>query len=129
MADAEIQTSMSRIWLGSDGIIRQINAPGTIIDVERSREALAAFRQAGGEGPKLIYTDITGIVSADAGSRRFGVSEEYTREVKAMGLRGGSAVSRMIGNFFMRLNRPPYPTRLFATEEQAVAWLETFREG
>jgi len=31
---------------------------------------------------------------------------------------------KMIGNFFMGLNKLPIPTRLFTTEESALLWLE-----
>ena len=38
----------------------------------------------------------------------------------------GSPVSRVIGNFFVGLNRPKYPLRLFDDQEFATAWLLGF---
>jgi hypothetical protein len=32
-------------------------------------------------------------------------------------------VSRVLGNFFLGLNKPRFPTKLFSTEADAVAWL------
>ncbi len=38
----------------------------------------------------------------------------------------GSPVSRVIGNFFMGLNKPIYPTKLFTDPQKAIRWLQTF---
>jgi hypothetical protein len=35
-------------------------------------------------------------------------------------------MSRMLGTFFLSVNKPIYPTRLFDDEASAVAWLQTF---
>ena len=37
-----------------------------------------------------------------------------------------SPLTRAIGNFFLGLNKPLMPTRLFTSEEEALAWLKTF---
>ena len=38
----------------------------------------------------------------------------------------GTPVSRMMGNLFIRVNKPPFPARLFDNEACAVAWLQKF---
>jgi hypothetical protein len=35
-----------------------------------------------------------------------------------------SPLSRVIGNFFMGLNKPRVPARLFKSEKEAVKWLK-----
>jgi hypothetical protein len=39
----------------------------------------------------------------------------------------GSPVSVVVGNFFMGLNKPAVPTKLFTTPEKAFKWLEKFQ--
>jgi hypothetical protein len=34
-----------------------------------------------------------------------------------------SSVSRVVANFALGLNRPPFPVKMFNNEEQARAWL------
>ena len=46
----------------------------------------------------------------------------------AIALLVGSPLSRVIGNFFVGLNRSTFPLRLFTSEEEAIAWLRTFLE-
>ncbi len=40
----------------------------------------------------------------------------------------GSPISVVVGNFFMGLNKPAVPTKLFTTPEKAFKWLEKFQE-
>ncbi len=40
-----------------------------------------------------------------------------------------SPVSRVIANFFMGLNRPLSPTRVFTEQTQAIRWLQTFSDA
>jgi hypothetical protein len=34
-----------------------------------------------------------------------------------------SSVSRVVGNFFLGINKPAVPTKLFTNEKEAVKWL------
>lgn len=43
--------------------------------------------------------------------------------VAGCGIVATNPVGRMVGNFFIRLTRPPYPTRLFSGRDEAAAWL------
>jgi len=40
-----------------------------------------------------------------------------------------SPLSRVLGNFYLRINRPETPTRLFSSEEEAGAWLRQVAAG
>src|ERR1700756_4774181 len=37
-----------------------------------------------------------------------------------------SPLSRIIGNFFMGLNKPSVPAKLFNNEQDAIAWLKQY---
>lgn len=45
-----------------------------------------------------------------------------------MALLIGSPVSRMIGNFFLGINRLRVPVRLFSDEAEALEWLKRYLE-
>ena len=44
--------------------------------------------------------------------------------VSALALIVGSPLSRIIGNFFLSVNKPLYPARLFDNEASGLAWLQ-----
>jgi hypothetical protein len=62
----------------------------------------------------------------DREARAFFASEEYTCLSSQTALVVGSPVSRVIGNFFVGLNRPKYPCKIFDEAEAAEAWLRGF---
>ncbi len=37
-----------------------------------------------------------------------------------------STAMKLIANFYLKINRPKRPTRMFTNEDEAVAWLRTF---
>ncbi len=60
--------------------------------------------------------------NVDAQERvRDGLNRTKTRVIS-------SPVSRVIGNFFMGLNKPISPTRLFTDPHKAIQWLHTFSD-
>lgn len=44
--------------------------------------------------------------------------------MRAVAMVTHSATTSIIGNFFLSLNRPGYPCRLFSEDEQALGWLK-----
>jgi hypothetical protein len=37
-----------------------------------------------------------------------------------------STANKLIGNFYINVNKPNTPTRIFSSEEKAIEWLESF---
>lgn len=46
-----------------------------------------------------------------------------------MALLVGSSFGRMIGNLYMAVSPPRFPTRLFTDEDEATAWLRRLGKG
>jgi hypothetical protein len=85
--------------------------------------AAAHIRLAEGQKrPALV--DMRGLVSVDRASRQVGASPGVVAVTARMAILVGNPVTRMLGNFFLKVTTPEYPTRLFADEAQARAWLK-----
>lgn len=68
------------------------------------------------------------VTSQDAASRRVW-SEPTDKTLRcALALVCASALSRAIGSFFIGLNRPPSPTKMLATYEEALQWTQKMVE-
>jgi hypothetical protein len=76
----------------------------------------------------LIFNDMREIRSITREARLFASSADAIQVVKAVALLIGSPVSRVIGNFFLGINKPPYPTRIFTSEAEALSWLKNIIE-
>jgi hypothetical protein len=127
--DAEgevVTTPISRLWLAADGIGRVEYLPGAKVTVDALRAQFdGAFRLSGGKAvPALV--DIREIAFADREATSFLAGAEVARVTKAAAALVDSPMSRYLGNFFIRFYRPPYPTRLFTSEEEALKWLKEF---
>ena len=54
------------------------------------------------------------------------LGKEGSAQIIAGAMIVGSPLTQMLGNIFMRLNRPASPARLFTDEEAAKIWLQKF---
>ncbi len=75
-----------------------------------------------------VLIDMTAISEISKEARDYFANERTASIQRATALLIGSPVSRVIGNFFMGLNKPISPTRLFTDPHKAIRWLHTFND-
>ena len=73
-----------------------------------------------------VLIDMTSVSQISKKARDYFANERTGSIQRATALMIGSPVSRVIGNFFLGLNKPITPTRLFTNPTEAVKWLQTF---
>ena len=66
-------------------------------------------------------------ISRDA--RMYYANERTASIQRATALLVDSPLTRVIANFFMGLNRPLSPSRMFTDQTQAIRWLQTFSDA
>lgn len=64
----------------------------------------------------------------DESAREYSTTSESNRQTLADAAVIGSLAQKMIGNFYIRINKPPVPTRLFNNETDALRWFDKLRE-
>ena len=123
-----ITTRTAKIWLRADGIVQGVSLPKSYQTLEDAQVNAAALARVCLGEPRPWLIDIRLGQGVDRQARVYYSSEavvRFTRAV-AVALLIGSPVSRVVANFFISLNKMLIPTRLFTSEDQAVAWLKTF---
>lgn len=75
----------------------------------------------------LFEADENADISGDA--RRAGASDEYTKHVAALALYSTKLHEKIIGNLFLKINRPKVPTQFFDDRDKAIQWLKTFYQS
>lgn len=113
-----------RMWLPDDGIVRLVWSPPVPSGREDAIATIEAMIEVTGDRPAPLLVDVR-----DAGPQdREGRLEFHRRYtvVSAVAILVGSPLSRMMGNFFVNVNKPKAPTRLFDDEAAAVEWLKGF---
>ena len=113
-----------RMWLRPDGIVQLVWVPRTTALLEDAIAAIEAMTQLTGGRRSPLLVDLH-----DVGPQARPARLEFARRgdlVSAVALIVGTPLSRMAGNLFINMSRPPTPTRLFDNEASALAWLQTF---
>ncbi len=74
-----------------------------------------------------VLANLRGVkVGADKAARNHYVTTEAAKYKSAMAMVTESAFQRTLGALFLYLSRPPYPSKMFKNEVDALQWLETY---
>ena len=126
MKSEVIKTSIGKMWLDEEGIIREKVHAGSVIDLDVSKEEIAAYAVLCKNEVRPLLVDIRNVKSVTGEARSHLAGEEGAKVTRAIALLIGSPLSRIMGNFFLGLNKPSFPSKLFTSEEEALIWLRGF---
>lgn len=124
MEEKVVQTKAGYLTIGEDGIIRFRITPGAIVDVEVAEKCIAGAAELAGDRKHILLIDMRGLRSITREARH----AYTTGPTTAVALLIGSPVGKAIGNFFIALNKPAYPLKMFTSETEAVNWLKVYVE-
>ncbi len=93
------------------------------IENVRATSELAAGRRV------FLLLDARATVTISREAREYYAGPTNAKIVRATAMLIGSPVGRIIGNFILRVNRPPFPFRLFSDDESADAWFHELRKA
>lgn len=119
-------TRTSEYFVDPNGIIVQKITSRDQQSLEDARANTRAFDSLTQGRKRLLLVDMQVAYSTGPGVREYYASAEAAEFVAALAMITPSATSRIIGNFFLSMNRPPYPCRMFKTSEEATRWLLGF---
>ncbi|MBD0254405.1 MAG: STAS/SEC14 domain-containing protein [Cytophagales bacterium] len=77
--------------------------------------------------PVPMLSDLRRIKHVDKEARAFLAKPESTVLISAGAFLVNNQLQRVLGNFFILIDKPEIPTRLFTDEAQALAWLQQFK--
>ena len=117
---------VATISIDADDILHIVFEQGVLVDLSTARRGVALHVEsaAGRKRPALV--DLRGLRGVSLPARKLVAGPDVAEITERMALLTGDRVSAVLGNFFLRVSRPAYPTRLFSDLEAALRWL---REG
>lgn len=113
-------------WMGEDGIARTSVKPNIDIVLEHAVENSAAVTSFFKEKKFPILIDARNIKSMSYEARHHFSAHGRETKTNAFGIIIGSPISRVLGNFYLGINKPAVPTKLFDNEHDATEWLKQF---
>lgn len=111
-------------WLDDDGVCHAVVKKGAKIELDHAKENSAFVRELGIRVPILV--DARNVITMSKAARDHFAMRDRKGGVNSIAILIESPLSRLIGNFFMGLNKPSVPTKLFTSEKKALEWLHKF---
>lgn len=122
-----LETKCVEMWLEEDNIVYVSVKPDSEVKLDDVTEIKRTKTKLIGEKKHVLCADIINIKSITKEARDFTAGQETKNEsLLAMAFIIGAPISRVVGNFYIGLNKPIYPTKLFNDKEKAFKWLKEF---
>ncbi|MFC2111728.1 hypothetical protein ACFLTA_00520 [Bacteroidota bacterium] len=123
----ESSTGTGIVQLYRNGIMHQTYQDGSELTMEDSQRELEVYRaEFCVDTNRPILVDINNIKTVSKESRSIYSSEKTAEVFSAAALLVGNPVSRIIGNFYLGINKSAMPIKMFTNSDEALAWLKTF---
>jgi hypothetical protein len=119
------ETKNSVTILGDDKLIRQFSKKGSYDDLDTAIENIAIAKNFLENKKGVMMVDISGCRGTSLEARKYYSSSETCQHFYACAIVVNSAVSRVIGNFMIEINKVTIPVELFTSQEDAIQWLKS----
>jgi hypothetical protein len=120
-----IESPVADFWRESDIIYIKFK-PTDRHGIDEAHTVVKTHNQLSSGVKTPVLADLREITTgADRKARKYYVGEESAEFKLGMAMLVTSPFQRMLGNIFLSLGNPPYPTKLFGEESEALAWLRS----
>ncbi|MDP1803080.1 MAG: hypothetical protein Q8L81_17090 [Bacteroidota bacterium] len=116
------------IFMRKDGIMQLQFKEGFNGDADDARNMIKTFRKIMPEGRARILVIYQEDNTFSKEAREYIASDEVSTVVMADALIIKGLALTIIGNGYLRINKPKRPTRLFTSPDAGVKWLQQFIE-
>jgi hypothetical protein len=123
MISEDIITESATIRLIAHGIIENIINDNGTLEIENVLEIKEVNKKLSNGQPYAVLVDsgMYGTISKEA--RELLASKEFAETTIAKALLVRSLGHRIVGKFYIRINKPFIPTKIFSDREEAINWL------
>jgi len=119
---AEIITRTATVRLDARGFVHIVVTPLAEQHLADALENIDAVKRLSGESPLPLLVDMRRVKSIDNAAHEV-YRDGHTPLPRAMAMLVASPLSRIIANYFTTMFEGPIPTRVFTTEDDAMAWI------
>jgi hypothetical protein len=125
MTDSLVENEYIKVWI-NDGIMF---SEYKVTDVNQEKALkMIETRLSLCKGKSYPFlADVIRVKSIDRAARQTFSHGKGIELMSACALIIASPVNQILGNFFMIVNKPNIPTKLFTSATEALAWLEKFK--
>lgn len=114
------------MWL-EDGFIHHQYKPGLILTIDIARQMVNHRLKLTDGITRPVFVDVRNLVAIKADARKYLAGSEAVKYVSAGGIYLDNYLHYLVGNVFLKIDRPLIPSRLFTDKDQAIRWLEAYK--
>jgi len=123
----KIETSTATYYI-EDDILFMRKKQDADLTLEASVEGVEIRKKLQNGKPMLTVIDTRKVFQVSREAREYGARKEVEELSIAMAIiPGTSLAATIVGNFFIKFNKPTVPTRIFKSEEKALEWLKSYK--
>ena len=115
----QTDNEVARTFLLEEQIVEEVYKPVTI-DLAMMKSHTEDSLQAYGRGYWYL-SDISLLKSTKREARDYLAKNSIAAGAAIL---TNSPISKMVGNLFLKFNKPEFPTKLFTDREKALAWIK-----
>lgn len=120
------ENEFSKMWI-KEGILYAVYKPNFDITLEIAKECVQARIEFCKRQTYPMYGDISNIKSTEKEARQYLSEGDGIKYLSAGAFLIKTQIEKYIGNFWMSINKPPLPVKLFTDETLAITWLQNYR--
>ncbi|WP_276368957.1 hypothetical protein [Chryseolinea sp. H1M3-3] len=121
MNNASFENEYAKFWLEA-GIVYFVYKPNTSLDLHAAKQIVADRIKFQKQVDYPVYCDIREMKKADKEARDF-LAKEGSSYTKGVAIIVDSPMTKIIGNFYLGLNKPTTPTKMFTDKREALEYL------
>lgn len=123
---SEQDTRITTLWIDRDGIGHVVLKENALVDLESLKEYSEAVVR-GCQGKKIpVLFDMRGIKYVERDARDQFAKGPPGLLTKAVAVVIRSVAQRMMVRFFLLINKPEFPMKVFRDEKKALNWVRRF---
>ncbi len=117
----------TQMLLHSNGIIEAVCSDNFVYEVEHLNENLECIIDWSKSERKLILNTVAPYTSISAEARKHIANSPHLESLIAEAFVIHSLAHRILGSFFIKIDKPKLPTKFFNKREEAIEWLLSFK--
>lgn len=119
----EVRETDFMLYEKSNGILIARYKPGFFVNLEVAKQIVAERIEFTGKEKVVVLIYDEGLTNVSREARLYLASKEANKYIKAGAIINKSPLTSVLGNFFIKLNKPVIPCKLFSNEANAIKWL------
>ncbi|MBL7922116.1 MAG: hypothetical protein JNJ40_17510 [Bacteroidia bacterium] len=125
MTSKKITTAKYEVTLLEDGIVENFIKSGAVMEEQDVTMLKQHNFEAAGQKPYVILVTPGELVTFTSEARQLAASKNFIEAARAKALLINSIGNKIMGNFYLKVNKPFIKTKIFSDREKALVWLRS----